>query len=92
MLGMAVDLHDHLICPCGCGQWEKDARDPLLKDRWRVIEEVCYVRRTLDAHTKEHEPAPDVQLSVRLDRTGDAATSDYEDIRARFPERFTPQT
>jgi hypothetical protein len=85
-LGMAVDLHDHLLCTCGCGQWEKDAHNPLLKDKWRVDEDVCYVRRTLDAYVKDHEPASEVQLNVRLDRDGtDGPEDEYAALLARHP-------
>lgn len=85
-LGMAVDLHDHLLCTCGCGQWEKDAHDPLLKDKWRVDEDVCYVRRTLDAYVKDHEPASEVRLTVRLDRDGTGGPEDeYAALVARHP-------
>lgn len=90
MLGMAADLHDQLLCSCGCGQWEKDAHDPLLKDRWRIDEDVCYVRRTLDDYVKRHEPASEVQLTVRLARDGDPAADDaYAQIMARHGAAFT---
>lgn len=85
-LGMAAELHDHLLCTCGCGQWEKDAHDPLLKDKWKVDEDVCYVRRTLDEYVKRHEPASEVQLNVRLDRDGAAGPEDeYAALLVRHP-------
>ena len=86
---MAADLHDRLACSCGCGQWEKDAHDPEKKDQWHVWHDVCYVRRSIDAYVKAADPPNEAVISVRLLAPGeDAARSDYEDIIARFPERF----
>lgn len=83
---MAAELHDHLLCTCGCGQWEKDAHDPLLKDKWKVDETVCYVRRTLDQYVERHKPASEIQLTVRLDRDGTAGPEDeYAALLARHP-------
>lgn len=87
LLGMAADLHDNLLCTCGCGQWEKDAHDPLLKDKWRIDEDVCYVRRTLDDYVKRNEPASEVQLSVHLSRDGSSGPADeYAALLERFPQ------
>lgn len=89
---MAVDLHDNLLCTCGCGQWEKDAHDPLLKDKWRIDEDVCYVRRTLDTYVEQHKPASEIQLNVRLDRDGTAGPEDeYAALLARHPSLASRQ-
>ena len=89
MLGMAADLHDQLLCTCGCGQWEKDAHDPLLKDRWQVDQDVCFVRRTLDTYVEQHKPASEVLLSVRLRRDGDTGPADeYAALMARHGQHL----
>jgi hypothetical protein len=66
MLGMAADLHDRLMCSCGCGQWEADAHDPATQDRWRVDYDVCYVRRAIDSFVKSEQPPNEAVLSVAL--------------------------
>lgn len=85
---MAADLHDRLVCSCGCGKWEADAHDPLKKHLWQVDTDVCYVRRALDEFVTLHEPSAETVLSIRLVTEAAGAKSEYEAIRERFPERF----
>lgn len=82
---MAADLHDRMICTCGCGQWEKDAHDPLNSDLWEVDHQTCYVRRAIDTYVKVAEPASDAVISVRLGDGEHSGATEHEQLLARFP-------
>ena len=89
MLAMAADLHDRLVCPCGCGQWEADAHDPEKKDQIVVDATTCYVRRALNDYEDAMKPGPDVVLSVRwVKDRADADRQAYLELVNRFPDRF----
>ena len=84
-LGMAAELHDQMLCPCGCGKWESEAHDPTVKDRVRVSAETCYVRQAIDEYTEKFKPGSDVLLSASILPEGhDAGRSDYEALRDRL--------
>ena len=86
MLGMAAELHDRMVCSCGCGQWRADARDPDKKDRWQVEWDTCFVRRAINAEVDATDPPKDAVMSVRLLPEGVTAGADeYAELMARFP-------
>ena len=94
MLGMAADLHDRLVCTCGCGQWEADAHDPDKADLWAVDHDVCYVRRAIDKYVKAHEPPNEAVLSVRLHASEESQKADakarVEELRAMMRAASPP--
>lgn len=86
MLLQAADLHDRLVCSCGCGQWEADAHDPLKKHLWQIEYDLCFVRRAINTFVEQHDLPDEAVLSIRL-TSGDAeaSKSDYEQLLERFP-------
>ena len=89
MLLQAADLHDRLVCGCGCGQWEADAHDPIKKHLWQIDYDVCFVRRAINTFVEKHEPPEEAVLSIRL-ATGEEGEvkSEYEQLLERFPDQL----
>lgn len=54
LLTGALDVHERMLCPCGCGQWSPECMDDATVGRWQPLVATCHARSALAEFEKDH--------------------------------------